>query len=92
MFSMGHDTNCKQDVVDQNGGISERERDFFFSFVASVVKKKKKKICFYPFSMSQGETTVQQCEHKSWRFHYQNAQHCSTLYFSSAQELFYSAI
>lgn len=37
MFIMGRDTNCKQDVVDQNGDVSEREKDCFFSFVSSDV-------------------------------------------------------
>lgn len=36
MFIMGHDTNCKQDVVNQNGDVCKREEDCFFSFVASV--------------------------------------------------------
>lgn len=36
MFIMGRDTYCKQDVVDQNGDVSEREI-CLFSFVASVV-------------------------------------------------------
>lgn len=35
---MGRDTYCKQDVVDQNGDVSERERDCSFSFVASAEK------------------------------------------------------
>lgn len=36
---MGRETNCEQDVVNQNGDVSERERERerFFSFVASVV-------------------------------------------------------
>lgn len=37
VFIMGRDTNCKQDVVNQNGDVCKRERDFSFSFVASVV-------------------------------------------------------
>lgn len=32
-FIMGRDTNCKQDVVDQNGDIFERERDCFSHLV-----------------------------------------------------------
>lgn len=36
IFIMGLGTYCKQDVVDQNGDVSERERDCFFSFVASA--------------------------------------------------------
>lgn len=28
MFIMGRDKNCKQDVVDQNGDVSEREIAF----------------------------------------------------------------
>lgn len=31
MFIMGRDTNCKQDVVDQNGAVSEREIAFSHS-------------------------------------------------------------
>lgn len=40
VFSMGRDTNCKQDVVDQNGDVSEtqpeREIAFFLSPASAV--------------------------------------------------------
>lgn len=85
VFIMGRDTNCKQDVVDQNGDISEKEIAFSHCSICckwSVLKPLGKLTWWNVISIA-GVCKVQVLLSEK-------APHCSSLYFSlQSVELFF---